>query len=1158
MGLLLFLPAIAFCQKMPLRNFGQADGLDNLALTSLAQDKTGYIWIGTENGLYRHNGAVFLRYSKEEGLGEPFVTTLHIDHDDRLWVGTYDNLYVKSGQHFTRVLYGDKPLPVWPGQRIASLSNGSLLLISGGRLYSLAQSDGKPNIRPFFSATQIQQQPALKSLSSIYVEAPTSIWMGCGQFLCHSGPQGVTVWGASDGVPVDLWNNIVRGSKGQLWARGDHHIVSLPPQAQRFVDRSPPGDMLHKIGLVTALTTDAEGRVLSNSDRGLIRWNDDSWETFDTRNGLRIAGGLNALLFDKDGGMWMGARGQGLINWLGYGNWENWTSAQGLPDDVVLSFVRDKTGVLHIGTRSGPAHFRASEHRFAVSKGKSGNSDNQWSSLAVDRQGNVWGSTYTGLLMRHDIMTGADIEVAKLPLIHNVLNARDGRLWLATEEGIYIVDPISPGKAPYQPKELKGVLDTKGEDVLDLCQSANGDLWFLVYNRLLRFDGKKWKSFTVRMGAQDLTMFAMSCANDGALWLGSDQRGLLRAAVDNDDIQLAVLDSPMLHNKSVLAAYEDRRGWLWVGTDAGIAVWNRRQWVFANQNSGLVWNDTNGQVFYEESDGSMWIATSNGASHILRPESLFSDRPMNIVLEGITRNNVSVKTDASFSLPWESTALIFTLAVLQYRNHDAIHFRYRLKGLESAWSETDNAEIRYPALGPGHYVLQVIADNAVLQDVSSMKEVSFDITPLWWQTRYFYVICGLLIAALATVAYRYRVSRLLARQMRMEQLIRENRDKSKFVAEAAHDLRQPMQAIGNFIEAAEHALARQDFQKSRELMDLTKMGVSAMRSSFNSVLEISRLESGLIAADYAPFDLIEMVAEVTYLLTPLADERGVRIQQMTSKEKLLVVRSDRHLLSRVICNLLSNAIKYNDPAKQGNATVIVGVIALQDRCRVDIVDNGIGIPDSEQQNIFKPFFQIQNPGRDREKGIGLGLSIVNSIMLLLPDHRISMRSLERAGTRFSLEIPREKRLDSVKFVSDDTRAVAHLDLAGIYVLFVEDDVLVRASTEALFREFGILFDTSESLSELTKKLPFLERMPDIIFTDFSLPENRTAHDVVNIISAEFDVQIPIIVLTGDSERSASSQRLASAVILRKPVSATVLLNEINRLCPPRESVPFGK
>ena len=371
---------------------------------------------------------------------------------------------------------------------------------------------------------------------------------------------------------------------------------------------------------------------------------------------------------------------------------------------------------------------------------------------------------------------------------------------------------------------------------------------------------------------------------------------------------------------------------------------------------------------------------------------------------------------------------------------------------------------------------------------------------------------------------------------------RSNLNKSQFLADAAHDLRQPMQALSNLLEAAQHAMVRADHNTSGQLLANAQTALRSARSSFNAILDISRLESGFVEAEYSCFEIEDFVKEVISPLRLAADERGVTLRTRLGSGKT-VVRSDPHLLSRVLTNIIANAIKYSDGAK-GQAAVLVGIVRLPNRVRIDIIDNGIGIPSHHWENVFKPFFQLGNTERDREKGLGLGLSIVKSSMMLLSEHRIDMRSIEGRGTRFSLDIPRTDDLGTYKIVDAERSPIAK-DVSGLYVIYVEDDVLVRASTVALFQEYGILYEAIGSASELEKRLPLLERIPDLLITDYRLPGGGTAKDIMRLMSGYFDADIPVIILTGEVQTSRTE--LTGAEVLSKPSSPDVLLAAIAAL-----------
>jgi signal transduction histidine kinase len=376
----------------------------------------------------------------------------------------------------------------------------------------------------------------------------------------------------------------------------------------------------------------------------------------------------------------------------------------------------------------------------------------------------------------------------------------------------------------------------------------------------------------------------------------------------------------------------------------------------------------------------------------------------------------------------------------------------------------------------------------------------------------------------------------------------QNVAKSKFLADAAHDLRQPMQALTNLLGAARHALGQGDAAKADQVLALAQDASRLTRTSFNAVLDISRLESGFVEAELADVDLPALIEESAALCAAEAGERGVKLRLRWRRTPPIIVRSDRHLLGRVIGNLLANAIKYSDPAKgaAGRAAVVIGIVCLPSRVRIDIVDNGVGIAEADWARVFRPFVQLGNDERDREKGVGLGLSIVNAIIPLLGEHRLDMRSSAGSGTRFSLELPYGAAVPEGP-ARETTAVPGAFDLSGLYILYVEDDALVRSSAAALFDTLGLLYEAYGSVAELEAALPSLERTPDLLITDYRLPDGRTAEDVVRLTTETFETTLPLIVITGEM-RVPDGDWLGPGKILRKPVAPETLAAEIAAAC----------
>lgn len=368
-------------------------------------------------------------------------------------------------------------------------------------------------------------------------------------------------------------------------------------------------------------------------------------------------------------------------------------------------------------------------------------------------------------------------------------------------------------------------------------------------------------------------------------------------------------------------------------------------------------------------------------------------------------------------------------------------------------------------------------------------------------------------------------------------------DKSRFLASAAHDLRQPMQALSNLLEASVHSFEAGDVDTGTRMLALAREAANVSRSTFNAVLDISRLELGFVEASYSNFDIIELLSEVVSAHGVQASFAGVNVRRRESRrDQPLIVHSDRHLLGRIIGNLVSNAIKYSDSQKADRRAVIVGAVPFANRVRVDVVDNGIGIDRAEWENIFQPFIQLQNKERDRSKGVGLGLSIVQASVALLVGHRLDMTSRPGKGTRFSIELPLAQAGAALTSAIELDATIDATNLAGTYVLYVEDDPLVRQSTAAIFEAYGIHYEAYGSVAELEIGLPSFEMVPDLIITDYRLPDDQTAEQVVDVSCKSLGEKLPVIVMTGEVGLIGQSDWR----ILHKPVAPHSLLAAISQ------------
>jgi diguanylate cyclase (GGDEF)-like protein len=213
----------------------------------------------------------------------------------------------------------------------------------------------------------------------------------------------------------------------------------------------------------------------------------------------------------------------------------------------------------------------------------------------------------------------------------------------------------------------------------------------------------------------------------------------------------------------------DHRGWLWVGQDAGLSVFDGHAWRSFTQEDGLIWNDTDSFALAEDRDGSMWIGTSGGLSHLMQPQPVPTGPPAAPVFSEISFGAEAIANESE--IPWSASTLAIAVASLNFRDASHNRIRYRLLGEESAWVETTERSVRYPRLEPGAYRFQAVAVDATSGAVSAVKEISFVVTPLWWQSGPLRLALILGLALGVVLSWRWSVHLLVRQKRILEQAV---------------------------------------------------------------------------------------------------------------------------------------------------------------------------------------------------------------------------------------------------------------------------------------------------------------------------------------------------------------------------------------------------
>jgi ligand-binding sensor domain-containing protein len=774
----LALSASLQAQQYVFHAYRQAEGLKNLSVNALTRDREGFLWVATQNGVYRFIGSTFEQFGREQGIFEPDIQDVVADSTGTVWVGTNDNLYRWDGQRFLAA--GRDPIHIMGAQRVAVEDARHLLVVDKQRLYRLEHDDNGRMLsyRPVFSDRLVEAHPDLGHVHNVNVvnqrTSGSRVWTGCGNKLCtwldgevsdSAQPRdgAITEWGADKGLPADSWDGVLLDRKGTLWAGGKKHVAALPIGTARFVDRSIPGSDPESVFGHAPMIEDREGRILAPAEEGIARWNGSAWQMVGQANGLLHSSHITGMVFDAAGDLWLGSLGDGLNNWTGYADWAGWGNAQGLPSASVWSIVTSRSDRVFIGTDKGPAWIDprsgASHSLFKGGRWTFG----QLGSMGFDRDGSLWAGTFSGAVLRIDPRTGQTEQKAKLPAeITYGIQDSTGRLLFSTTQGIYAREAGNPKAAPQRIAAVDALLGGPARVEVG-CTARDGSLAFLAKNRLLFDRNGDWTAPRID-GLPKLrgSLLAMDCAPDGSLWISGEQDGTWRLTPKEDHLQATRLHLPEeLRSLDPLAILVDRRGWVWLGTDSGLIVWNGQSWRHLTQETGLIWNDVNQGTLRTGPDGSLWIGTSGGVSRLLHPEHVFDPVPLAVSITEISYGSELYSGAEQVTLPWPGTGLHFQASSPAMRNRSELDLKIWMVGLQPGWIDTLNGLATFSRLSPGRYTYMAMACNPGLQACSSVVKVQVRVLPPWWMTYWFYSLCGLALLLLLL-----GVDRLRARSLR--------------------------------------------------------------------------------------------------------------------------------------------------------------------------------------------------------------------------------------------------------------------------------------------------------------------------------------------------------------------------------------------------------
>ncbi len=758
--------------RYAIQHLGEAIGLGSASVTSLVQDRQGFMWVGTQTGLYRFDGEKAQGFSRSEGMLNDLVEQLLESPDGTLWAVVGPNIYRFDGFRFSAV-----KLPA--GIEVRGVPQ-TLAVLAGGEAYVAAENGllllhavARSGDTPESHLWSISGGKPLSHVTAVAAAPDGSIWFGA------AGQLGILRPGAQEpkmldirGLPAQDLMAIITDGLGRIWLRTHDHVGYLAPTLTEYIaaDEGIPSAL--NFGLPGV---DRSGNLLLPTIRGLYRRSGNSWVGVTEKQGLSTSGVYTALE-DRENAIWVGLAGTGMDRWAGSENWFGWGEAEGLPDPLVWSEVRDKQDRLWVGTNNGLAMWDAGPHRWRVWQRKEGLAGITVSQLAVGADGSIWALSVPGGLTRIDPHSLAATRVPlpttgdKAPIALTV--SPDGTVWITARELLYWVR-AGAGNPEIHEMPLAEQIQRKTRTI---TFSPEGTMWIGGPTGLARLEGNQWTVFTKADGLKDDQVELVVALSRDEVWLCyRESEGLTHARIENGKLTVRHFTVQQgLRSNSVYLLGRDYQGRIWSGGDRGVDLLSD-EGVIAHFDhaSGLLWDDVSEGYTWNDPDGSVLLGTSRGLSRYTPGGTIAPRNPPAVVLTSAELGGKQYLNQSAVEVPHDSNTFVADFAVMTFHNPESIGCQYRLDGLETEMQETSQREVRYPALPPGHYRFSVRCGSAAAGWSAAPASFSFAVSPPWW-ARWWARLSALLLLALAVRAVViYRIRRLEGDRLMLEQAVAE-------------------------------------------------------------------------------------------------------------------------------------------------------------------------------------------------------------------------------------------------------------------------------------------------------------------------------------------------------------------------------------------------
>lgn len=1202
------IPAGLRCQSGRL--YTSDSQLSSSLINSIYQDSKGYIWIASEDGLNRYDGAKFIIYKHSNNntgsVLNNYVKTIFEDRNKNLFFGFINGLqiYNHDTDSFNNILTTDNSGTKLSPHVSCMLhrKNGDILVGTSG--YGIFKIEFK---KQSIVAVQIKNPTPTYMIHEMYEDKKKNLWiLSQNRGLWKVKPDNTSEQIFLSKEHVENPTSICEDKNGNLFVGTlDHGLYIYSKAEKKFISYSPSASLP-----VKKLFLDKNDKILIGTDGMGLHVYDPRHKKITTAN-FNVSNfdfsmsKIHSIIEDKSGNLWMGLYQKGILllppkennfNYLGYQSLSN----NVIGSSCVLSVFKDKKGILWVGTDGDGLYGITSENKkqyhYTSEKSK------RLTVMCVfeDSNGNLWIGTYMHGLAKLNrssnkiefIDTLFDRENKPVKSIFTITEDQNKNLWIGSLGGGLLYRDLKTNQFINNHSNAKDSKNVLGNQYVNcILPAQNNRLYIGTYDGLYCLD-LKTKSY-IKTGNINHTLpqriiYSLNKDDQGNLWIGTSE-GLIYQPKDGKNPITYTIDNNLPSN-IICAIERDKNNNLWMSTNHGISKFSLKSKKFSNFyfNDGLQGNEFSKNASFTDKNGEIVFGGMKGVTYF-NPEKIKNNvKNSQVYITGFYIQDKSVKKgmksdefeivnsaliDArSVDLSHDDNSFTIEFSNLDFTSQQHITYFYSLE--KNKWNKLQQGvnTVTFDNLEPGTYNFKVKAE--LYGKYTSVRPLTITIHPVWYFS--FWLKCLYLVLFLA-ILYFISVQirqRKLAQEKIQEHLQNKqiNEAKLQFLTNISHDIKSPISLVINPLLKLMNSDGDVGRQKWYKVMYRNSEKILQL---VNQVMDVRKIDQGQISLDLKKTDIITSIREVSLLFEEQLQEKNIQLE-LHHKKSELYAWVDPKYFDRIIQNVFSNAVKFVHD--NGKIDVFIEENSLPDihnetlsTFTVTISDNGTGINEKEIPKIFDRFYKAKNSRKEHYEGTGIGLHLTRSIVELHNGTISAENNQENSGCRFIITIPigndqikedlesKKQKTDSIDFqfsiplvTAEETQEYVITNTSGKRkILVVDDNEEIR---EYIFKELAVNYKVltcanGKEALELVLKEPF-----DLIISDVKMPvmDGFTfCRKVKKSINAN---HIPIILLTAQSHNHNQLEGLdiGADAYITKPFNMEILKKTVVNLIKTRD------